>query len=241
MSGRVVLVTGGAGGIGRAVRAAFEAQGDRVIAADLRGADVADIEGDVTSSADCDRMVAEAVAAGGRLDVLVCAAGIWTEGPTVGVSDDDWRRTLDVNLTGTFLACRAAIPHLVATRGCIVNVASDYGLVGGPATAAYVASKFGVNGLTRSLALELAPQGVRVNAVCPNDVDTPMLRGQAERSPDADAYLQRLLALQPQGPGRARFIRPEEVAAAIAFLASPAAEPITGACLPIDWGATAGY
>ena len=151
-----------------------------------------------------------------------------------------FRSTIDVTLKGTFFACRAAIPHLVASSGCIVNVASDYGLVGGPGAVAYSASKFGVNGLTRALAVELAPRGVRVNAVCPNDVDTPMLRGQAAASPDPEAYLARLRSHLPQGE-RGRFLRPEEVAAAIVFLASAEAAPITGACLPLDWGVTAGY
>jgi NAD(P)-dependent dehydrogenase (short-subunit alcohol dehydrogenase family) len=235
---RVILVTGGEGGMGRAIRAAFEERGDRVLTADR---DRGDIRADVTSVADCDRMVAEATAIGGGLDVLVCAAGVWTEGPSAEVTEADWDRTIDTNLKGTFFACRAAIPHLAASRGAIVNVASDYGLVGGPGATAYVASKFGVNGLTRSLALELAPQGVRVNSVCPTDVDTPMLRGQAAASPDPDAYLARLLGTLPQGPGRARFIRPEEVAALVRFLASPEAEPITGACIALDWGVTAGY
>ena len=237
MSERVVLVTGGEGGIGRAVRAAFERLGDTVVTADLGGGDV---RADVRVVADCDRMVAETVAAHGRIDVLVCTAGVWTEGPSESVSEADWDRTIDVNLKGTFFACRAAIPHLVASGGCIVNVASDYGLVGGPGAVAYSASKFGVNGLTRALAVELAPRGVRVNAVCPNDVDTPMLRGQAAASPDPDAYLARLRSHLPQGE-RGRFLRPEEVAAAIVFLASAEAAPITGACLPLDWGVTAGY
>lgn len=235
---RVVLVTGGEGGIGRAIRAAFETIGDRVLSADRDGGD---IRADVTSVSDCDRMVAEAVAVAGRLDVLVCAAGVWTEGPSAEVSEANWDRTIDTNLKGTFFSCRAAIPRLLETRGSIVNVASDYGLVGGPGAAAYVASKFGVNGITRSLALELAPHGIRVNSVCPTDVDTPMLRGQAAAAPDPEAYLARLLATMPQGGERARFIRAEEVAALVRFLASPDAEPITGACIPLDWGVTAGY
>ena len=235
---RVVLVTGGEGGIGRAIRAAFETIGDRVLSADRDGGD---IRADVTSVSDCDRMVAEAVAVAGRLDVLVCAAGVWTEGPSAEVSEANWDRTIDTNLKGTFFSCRAAIPRLLETRGSIVNVASDYGLVGGPGAAAYVASKFGVNGITRSLALELAPHGIRVNSVCPTDVDTPMLRGQAAAAPDPEAYLARLLATLPQGAERARFIRAEEVAALVRFLASPDAEPITGACIPLDWGVTAGY
>ena len=237
---RSVLITGGAGGIGRAVRDRFLADGDRVLTADLRDADLL---GDVTSVADCERIVAETVARHGGLDVLVCAAGVWTEGPTAETSEEAWDRTIDVNLKGSFFACRFAIPELVKTEGSIVLVASDYGLVGGPGAAVYTASKFGVNGLTRSLALELAPFGVRVNSVCPADVDTPMLAGQARDfgEGDPEGYLERLRATLPQGPDRARFIRPEEVAGVVAFLCSPAASPITGVCLPMEWGVTAGY
>jgi NAD(P)-dependent dehydrogenase (short-subunit alcohol dehydrogenase family) len=138
--------------------------------------------------------------------------------------------------------CRYAIPHLERTEGCIVNLSSDAGLVGTAETAIYCASKGGVSLLTRSLALELAPKLVRVNAVCPNDVDTPMLAGQARDygGGDPEGYLRALLAKYPQRE-RARFIRPEEVAALIAYLASPEAAPVTGACIPIDFGSTAGY
>ena len=115
-------------------------------------------------------------------------------------------------------------------------------MVGGPGAALYCASKFGLNGLVKSLALELAPSGVRVNSICPTDVDTPMLQGQATTygGDDPKAYLRTLLDTVPQGD-RARFIRADEIAAAVAFLASSEAEPITGVCLPVDWGVTAGY
>jgi NAD(P)-dependent dehydrogenase (short-subunit alcohol dehydrogenase family) len=125
--------------------------------------------------------------------------------------------------------------------GVILNTASISGLVG-LGGSIYCASKGGVSLLTRSLALELAPRGVRVNAVCPNDVETPMLEGQARDYGGGDprGYLDALLSKYPQG-ARARFIRPEEVAALVAYLASPEAAPITGACVPIDFGSTAGY
>ena len=123
-----------------------------------------------------------------------------------------------------------------------MNLSSDAGLVGTVETAIYNASKGGVSLLTKSLALELAPKGVRVNAVCPNDVDTPMLAGQARDygGDDPEGYLASLLANYPQ-KDRARFIRPEEIAALIVYLASDEAAPITGACIPIDFGSTAGY
>jgi NAD(P)-dependent dehydrogenase (short-subunit alcohol dehydrogenase family) len=253
---RVALITGGAGGIGRATAARFLTSSDMVVLADAApeklaaaaaalsaaGASVDTIVADVAHVTECERMVGEVVSRHGRLDVLVNCAGVWVEGPTAEMTEEQWDRTIDVNLKGTFFACRFAIPHLRRTEGCIVNLSSDAGLVGTPQTAIYCASKGGVNLLTRSLALELAPEGVRVNAVCPNDVDTPMLEGQARDygGGDPDAYLASLLAKYPQGPG-ARFIRPDEVGALIAYLASSEATPITGACVPIDFGSTAGY
>jgi NAD(P)-dependent dehydrogenase (short-subunit alcohol dehydrogenase family) len=246
---RVVLITGGAGGIGRAAADRFASDGDTVVLAD-RSADTLAAIGppfdtvvaDVSVVAECERMVSTTVERYGRLDVLVNCAGVWVEGPTAETTEEEWDRTIDVNLKGTFFACRFAIPHLERTQGCIVNLSSDAGLVGSAGVAVYCASKGGVSMLTKALALELAPKGVRVNAVCPNDVDTPMLAGQARDygGGDPKGYLDALLAKYPQGD-RARFIRPEEVARLIAYLASPEAAPITGACIPIDFGSTAGY
>ena len=249
---RVILITGGGGGMGRAIAARFIAEGDTVVISDRTDAvlteaarnlpGVATVVADVTSVADCERMVAETLAAQGRLDVLVVTAGVWVEGASADMTEERWDRVLDVNLKGAFFSCRFAIPALQETGGSIVCISSDYGLVGGPGAALYCASKFGLNGLVKSLALELAPSGVRVNSICPTDVDTPMLRGQAATygGDDPDAYLRTLLDTVPQGD-RARFIRADEIAAAVAFLASPEAKPITGICLPVDWGATAGY
>jgi NAD(P)-dependent dehydrogenase (short-subunit alcohol dehydrogenase family) len=253
---RVVLITGAAGGIGRAAAERFLALGDTVVLSDVAEEGLAkaaaDVSGggrtvdtvlaDVTRVTDCERMVAQTVERHGGLDVLVNCAGVWVEGPTAEMTEEQWDRTIDVNLKGTFFACRFAIPDLERSEGCIVNLSSDAGLVGTAETAIYNASKGGVCLLTRSLGLELAPKGVRVNAVCPNDVDTPMLEGQARDfgGGNPEGYLEALLAKYPQ-KGRARFIRPEEVAALIAFLASPEAAPMTGACIPIDFGSTAGY
>jgi NAD(P)-dependent dehydrogenase (short-subunit alcohol dehydrogenase family) len=256
MPGRVVLVTGAAGGIGRAVADRFLSDGDAVALADVderrldetarelagEGRATSVVAADVRSVADCERMVGVAVRAHGRLDVLVNCAGVWVEGPTERMTEEQWDRTMGVNLKGTFFACRYAIPHLAASEGCIVNLSSDAGLVGTAETAIYCASKGGVSLLTKALAMELAPSGVRVNAVCPNDVDTPMLAGQARDygGDDPKGYLRALLAKYPQKE-RSRFIHPEEIAALVAYLASPAAAPITGACIPIDFGSTAGY
>jgi len=247
----VVMVSGAGGGIGRATVGRFAAAGWRVAALDLDRRMLASLEDpaviarlhcDVRSAAACRAAVAQAVASAGRIDALVNAAGVWREGPVEECSEADFDAVVDVNLKGTFFAIRAAIPALIETKGSVVAISSDYGLVGGPGAAIYCASKFGVNGIVRSVALELASHGVRVNSVCPCDVDTPMLAGQARDYGGGDerAYFDALLAHLPQG-GRARFITPEEIAAAVWYLASPEAAPITGVTLPIEWGVTAGY
>jgi NAD(P)-dependent dehydrogenase (short-subunit alcohol dehydrogenase family) len=254
---RVVLVTGAGGAIGKAVARRFLAEGAQVFAADLPGerleaaiaelagspgATIYPIEADVTVVADCERMVGVAVAGGGRLDALVNCAGVWVEGPSETMTEADWDRVVSVNLKGTFFCCRYAIPELRKTQGCIVNLSSDAGVVGTPETAIYTASKGGVSLLTKSLALELAGDLVRVNAVCPGDVATPMLQYQADTfgGGDPDGYLRRLLGSYPQGE-RARFIRPDEIAELVYYLAGEKAAPITGALLSIDFGSSAGY
>ena len=253
---KVVLVTGAAGGIGKAAARRFLAAGAIVYGSDINGEaliktaqelkplskDINAVVADVTKVEDCERIVAAAAKGGGRLDVLVNCAGVWTEGPSEEMTEEQWDRTLDVNLKGLFFACRYAIPELKKTKGCIVNLSSDAGVVGTPETAIYTASKGGVSLLTKSLALELAKHLVRVNAVCPADVMTPMLEGQARDfgGGDPKAYFARLLASYPQGK-QARLITPEEVAELIFYLAGDKAGPITGACIPIDFGTSAGY
>jgi NAD(P)-dependent dehydrogenase (short-subunit alcohol dehydrogenase family) len=247
-----VLITGAAGGIGAAVARRFSAGGWHVALTDLSSASLDSvaatlessctmIHGDVRSTADCDAIVDGAVGAAGRLDAIVNAAGIWTEGVSTDVTEEEWDRVIDVNLKGVFFLTRAAIEHLRATEGCVINLSSDAGIHGVAGAAVYCASKGGVSLLTKALALELAPDGVRVNAVCPGDVQTPMLSFQAATFGGGDeaGYYQRLLDAYPQNE-KARFIEPEEVSELIWFLAQPAAKPITGACLSIDFGLTAG-
>lgn len=251
---RVAIVTGGASGIGRATADRFARDGLRValvdvdeagLAAavrDLGGGDVAlAVPADVRAFDACAYAITSTVERFGRLDVLVNSAGVWVEGPTDTMTEADWDRVIDVNLKGTFQMCRHAIPALEATRGCIVNLSSDAGLWGNKGAAIYCASKGGVTVLTKALAVELAERGIRVNAVCPGDVDSPMIHYQAETfgAGDPDGYLADLLKAYPQRPPR--FIRPEEVAELIAFLASERATPITGAAVSIDFGLTAGY
>ena len=253
MADPVLLVTGAAGGIGGATARRFAAGGWRVAATDRDAAGLEGLRRDVgeavtaTTSADlrevaaCRNVVDAAATAAGRLDCLVNAAGLWTEGPAEDTREEDFDRVLDVNLKGLFFMSAAAIPHLVKTGGSIVNLSSDAGLQGNTGAAVYCASKGAVSNLTRALALELAPRGVRVNAVCPCDVETPMLSYQAENFGDRnpEAYRRRLLDQYPQA-ARARFLRPEEVAELIFFLAQPAATGITGANLSIDFGLSAG-
>lgn len=242
---RVVLITGGAGGMGRAIAARFLEAGARVAAADLNpknlDAGVFGITADVTKVADCARMVEETVAQFGRLDVLVAAAGIWTEGPSDQATEAEFDKVIDVNLKGVFFANRYAIPALERTGGIIVNIASDAGLVGNAGAAIYCASKGGVVLLTKALAVELAPRGIRAVAICPADVATPMLDYQASAfgGGDAEGYLANLRAKYPQ-KAKARFITAEEVAELVYMSASPRLGALTGAALAFDFGLSAG-
>ena len=226
-----------ASGIGRAVAERLVADGATVVGLDLRAEGPDGVEvmaADVTDRAAVDAVVAHAVAAHGRLDVVANVAGIPQFGRVDDLSDAEWQRQLDVNLTGPFTVCRAALPHLRATRGCIVNVASIAGLQGQAYTAAYCASKGGLVALTRALAVELALDGVRVNCVCPAAVDTPLLAEVAHRiPPDADPRLLDRLMLMPG------LVTPDQVADAVAWLASDAAALVTGQALALDGGRSA--
>ncbi|MFM8968847.1 MAG: SDR family NAD(P)-dependent oxidoreductase [Actinomycetota bacterium] len=239
----VILVTGAAGGIGSAVIRRFATSGWRCASADLAAPNESvehPVATDVRSVAACSAAVQSTVNTFGRLDVLVNAAGVWHEGNTADTREDDFDRVIDVNLKGTYFMSAAAIPHLETTRGCIINLSSDAGIQGNSGAAAYCASKGGVSLFTKALALELAPRGVRVNAVCPGDVDSPMLRGQAQNYGGSEqAYYDQLLAGYPQR-SNARFITPDEVAEFIWFLAQPHATAITGANLSIDFGLSSG-
>lgn len=251
MSKPVVLVTGACGGVGQALVQRFAASGWQVFATDLDDEALRRLDeskwlagyraGDIRQPAECRRVVADAVQATGRLDALVNAAGVWREGPVEACSEEDFDIVLDVNLKGTFFMCSAAIPHLKDSEGAIVNISSDAGRQGNRNAAAYCASKGGVTLLSKTLALDLAPFGVRCNTVSPGDIETPMLRFQAERygAGDPQGYYRELLAKYPQGD-RAAFIQPGEVAELVFFLCQPHARSITGADLAIDRGVSAG-
>jgi NAD(P)-dependent dehydrogenase (short-subunit alcohol dehydrogenase family) len=239
-----VLITGGASGIGRAAVMRFAAEGARVsiLDRDLKGAravaeaapgEVRAFAADVTDAKDLQSAIAEAIEALGGLNVLFANAGIGGGGLVAEMPGETWRRVIRTNLNGIFFTCKAAIPSLIKTPGsAIVTMASSMAgwdtSLGG---AAYMASKEGVTGLTKSLALQLARYGVRVNAICPGVIETNLGGGPSEAR---DARYARFAQRIPMG----RVGQPADVAAAVAFLASADARHITGSMLLIDGGQT---
>jgi meso-butanediol dehydrogenase/(S,S)-butanediol dehydrogenase/diacetyl reductase len=243
-SGKSALVTGAASGIGRATAVRLATEGATVAAVDVNadqldklavdaeglGGSIATLLGDVGSEAGVESLVDGAVERLGRLDVVVNVAGVLSFSHTHELALDEWNRLITINLTGTFLVCRAALPHLLATRGNIVNLASTAAHRGQPWATAYVASKGGVLAMTRALAVEYAAAGLRVNSISPGAIDTPIMA--AFQLPEgADAKL--LRRVTPIGG----FGTPENIAAAIAYVASDEGSHMNGADLLID-GAT---
>lgn len=242
----VVLVTGASSGIGAAVAIAFaEADWDVMAAGrdDDRLAEVADVSdniatwaGELVEAEDCEEVVAETVEEFGGIDCLVNSAGILLRGNVTDTSDDDWRDTMTINVDVPFYLSRAAISHLQESTGCIINLGSYWGLRAGEEALAYTASKGAIIMLTKAMARDYAADGVRVNAVCPGGVDTPMLATVAENTEtDVDEFLSTVAENSPNG----RIATPEEVAELIFFLAGDGATHITGAAIPIDGGLAA--
>jgi NAD(P)-dependent dehydrogenase (short-subunit alcohol dehydrogenase family) len=230
MEGKVALVTGAASGIGRATAELLAANGAHVVGCDVKaGGDV--IAADVTDGEALRAVVAEAVARHGRLDVAANCAGVGGgHGATHDYPEADFDRIVAINLRGTWLSMRAELEAMLqGGGGAIVNVSSTLGLRGSPFAAPYSASKHAVLGLTRTAALEYAQQGVRVNAVCPGGIDTPMMDETFERFP---GFRETLTAYVPMG----RMAGPEEVAGAIAWLCSDAASFVTGEAMTIEGG-----
>lgn len=240
-SDRVAIVTGGASGMGAATVRRLAAGGASVVIVD-RNADLARavatatggtaIVGDVAESSFCDGAVATAMERHGGLDVLVNAAGVIVRASGEDTTDEQWARIMGVNVSGTFFMCRAALRVMKANRrGAIVNFGSIWGDLGSAGVAAYCASKGAVHNLTRALAMDHAADGIRVNAVCPGEVNTPML--QSER---AEAVTEQLLnaiaATVPMG----RLADPDEIARVVCFLASEEASYMTGALVSVDAG-----
>ena len=242
----VVLVTGASSGIGAAIAIAFAEDGWDVMAAgrdESRLEEVADVSdnivtwaGDLDSSEYCDELLADTIDEFGQLDCLVNNAGIIIRGNVADTSDDDWRDTMRINLDVPFWLSRAALPHLLHTGGSIVNIASDWGLNAARDAAAYAASKGALVLLSKSMAKDHAREGLRVNAICPGDVDTPMLAGEAEGSGlSLDEYMEEMSEAVPSG----RVADPEDVAALALFLASSAASHINGTAILVDGAANA--
>jgi NAD(P)-dependent dehydrogenase (short-subunit alcohol dehydrogenase family) len=239
----VALVTGASSGIGAAVAIAFADAGWSVMAAgrhEGRLEEVADVSeqistwaGELEESDDCDELIADTVDEFGGLDCLVNAAGILMRGDAESTSDDDWRDTLAINLDVPFFLSRAAIPHLKRAPGSIIYISSVWGLEAGDRAVAYCASKGGLILLTRAMALDYAKDGVRINAVCPGGVDTPMLVSETqELGENVEAFLEDVAAENPNG----RIATPEDIAGLVLFLASDAASHMTGTAIPIDGG-----
>jgi NAD(P)-dependent dehydrogenase (short-subunit alcohol dehydrogenase family) len=251
LEGKRALITGAASGIGRATALLFAREGAAVVVADIdepAGRAVVDrinadggravyVRCDVTCAEDCRRAVEETVSKLGGVDVLFNNAGIIRRATVVDTDEADWDRVMAVNVKSIFLMSRYAIPIMAAAgRGSIVNTASGWGLVGGQQAAAYCASKGAVVLLTKAMALDHGPQGIRVNCICPGDTDTAMLRHEAEQlGQPADRFLAES-AQRPLG----RVGRPEEIAQAALYLASDAASYVTGTALVVDGGGTAG-
>ncbi len=251
LRGRAALITGGASGIGRATASLFASEGAMVAVLDrdeAGGRAVVDaitegggrallVAGDVTLDADCRRAVEQTIAAFGRLDVLFNNAGIIRRATITDTSEEDWDRTMAVNVKSIFLLSRSAIPVMEkAGGGVIINTASNWGLVGGARAAAYCASKGAVVLLTKAMAIDHGARNIRVNCICPGDTDTPMLRGEARQLGEpVDAFLSQ----SADCPLR-RVAQPEDIARAALYLASDASSFVTGAALVVDGGFLAG-
>lgn len=246
LTGKVALITGGNRGIGLSTAKLFSEEGAQVM---LMARDQAKgeseagkipnarfVQADVTIAEDCRHAVEEAIRLFGGLDILVNCAGIIYRNRTVEqTTEEEWEATFNVNVRGTFLMCKYAMPALRERKGRIVNLSSYVGLVGFRGASAYAASKAAIVNLTRSMALDHAREGIRVNAVCPGSVNTEMIHAAWEKFGDVEKARQVWAEKHPLG----RIAQPEEVAQAILFLASEAASFITGAALSVDGGLTA--
>ena len=244
--GKSVIITGGAGGIGKTAVRLFAEEGGKVMVADLSergckeicdevnhlGYTAAFLSGDLGEKTYCQQLIDHTVAVFGGLDILINNAGIIPRGNILETSDDMWFAALNINLTAVFFLCREAIPHMKKRGGgAIVNTSSTWGVYPGPAHLAYCTSKGAVAALTRNLGRDHAPDNIRVNAVCPNEVNTPMLRsGFTARGLDPDKAVEQLNASVPLG----RIAEPEDIADVIAFLASDDARYIAGALIEVS-------
>ncbi|HEY1249631.1 MAG TPA: SDR family NAD(P)-dependent oxidoreductase [Thermoanaerobaculia bacterium] len=251
LEGRVAIVTGATSGIGEASARLFAQEGARVTVAgrdEARGEKVVDaiekaggaavfVRADVRRAADCRRIVEETLRAfGGRLDILFHNAGVYHPHNAIDCTEEEWDATLDSSLKGAWLMAKHALPTMIAQkRGVIINQASGWGIQGGDQAVAYCAAKGGVVVMTKAMAIDHGPQGIRVNCICPGDVDTPMLPADAEARGLKFADYMKGAANRPLG----RVGTSEEIARAALFLASDDSSFMTGAALVVDGGGIA--
>lgn len=243
LADKVALVTGGSSGIGQATALALAKEGAKVVVADLNvsggeqtvhqiiqaGGESIFVDADVTKADSVEGMVNRTVESYGRLDCAFNNAGVGRGGSTVDCTEEDWELTIKVNLTGVWLSMKYEIPQMLKqSSGAIVNTSSAYGLAAAGGSPAYVASKHGVVGLTKATAMEYAAEGIRVNAVCPGHIRTPMIETSLN-DPERKALM---LSRHPIG----RIGNPEDVAQAVVWLCSDAASFVTGHAMSVDGG-----
>jgi NAD(P)-dependent dehydrogenase (short-subunit alcohol dehydrogenase family) len=253
---KVALITGAGAGIGRSTALLFAEEGAKVVVQDLKaaaaeetvqlitkaGGEAVAIGGDVTSRADAEAMVRKAVESYGRLDVLFNNAGIWRGGTILDISEEDWDRTMDVNVTGIYLVSRYAVQQMMRQEGgSIINAASVAALRGSPMSAAYNASKGAVLLLTKCMALDFGRYGIRVNCTCPGVIETQMAEELLSyRSLGDDDRKQALLETYEERHAVGRLGQPEDVAKVVLFLASDESSFVSGAAWQVDGGLSAG-
>ena len=251
LENRAALITGGTSGIGEATSLLFAREGASVAVVGRnteRGKSVAKrisdaggtaifVQADVRTSDECRTAVDRTIETFGHLDILFNNAGSYYANDVVGCTEEEWDDQVDTSLKGTFLMSKYALPHMIEQgSGSIINCASGWGLVGGPKAAAYCAAKGGMVVMTKAMAIDHGPQGIRVNAICPGDTDTPMEREDARNQGLSwEAYVDQMTGTRPI----ARMATPEEIALGVLFLASDESSYVTGAALPIDGGGVA--
>jgi NAD(P)-dependent dehydrogenase (short-subunit alcohol dehydrogenase family) len=250
LDGQVAMVTGAASGIGRGIAILLSQMGAAIVVLDIDdsgGAETASeicqqggkaifLRCDVCSAEDCAQAVRTTIGAFGKISILCNNAGVVIRKGVAELREEEWDLVLDVTLKSVYLLSREVIPHMIRNGGGrIINTGSGWSLKGGPLAAAYCAAKAGVLNLTRSMAIDYGKENIRVNCVCPGDVDTPMLRNECEQLGDEPCNFMKEAADRPLR----RIGTPDDVAKAVLFLASDMSEWVTGACLVVDGGGLA--